>query len=100
MIGNGNSDNDAAEQQPVLSSGNVSLLPPQTESTYVSLSDASEADFDPFEDTFGLAFNINHPRNLILNDYLQFLPIVEQEAALVLVNLYKTRRGLTFGECF
>ncbi len=64
----------------------------------MSLSDASEADFDPFEDTFGLAFNINHPGNLILNGYLQFLPIDEQEAALVLVNLYETRRVSTFGE--
>ncbi len=64
----------------------------------MSLSDASEADFDPFEDTFGLAFNIDHPGNLILNDYLQFLPIAEQEAALVLVNLYETRWILTFRE--
>ncbi len=63
--------------------GNGSLPPPPTESTYMSLSDASEADFDPFEDTFGLAFNIYHPGNLILNDYLQFLPIAEQQAALV-----------------
>ncbi len=64
----------------------------------MSLSDASEADFDPFEDTFGLAFNIDHPGNLILNDYLQFLPIDEQQAALVLVNRYETRRISTFGE--
>ncbi len=64
----------------------------------MSLSDASEADFGPFEDTFGLAFSIDHPGNLILNDYLQFLPIVEQQAALVLVNLYETRRVSNFGE--
>ncbi len=49
-------------------------------------------------DTFGLAFNINHPGNLILNAYLQFLPIAEQEAALALVNLYETRRVSNFGE--
>ncbi len=64
----------------------------------MSLSDASEADFDPFDDTFGLAFNIDHLGNLILNDYLQFLPIAEQEAALALVNCYETRRISTFGE--
>ncbi len=64
----------------------------------MSLSDASEADFDPFDDTFGLAFNIDHPGNLILNDYLQFLPIVEQQAALALVNLYETRRVSNFGD--
>ncbi len=74
------------------------IPPPPTESTCVSLSDASEADFDPFEDTFGLAFNIYHPGNFILNVYLQFLPIAEQEAALVCVNLYETRRVSTFGE--
>ncbi len=79
-------------------SGNYSLPPPPTESTDVSLADASEAIFDPFEDIFGLAFNIDHPGNLILNDYLQFLPIAEQEATLVLVNLYETRRISTFGE--
>ncbi len=64
----------------------------------MSLADASEAIFDPFEDTFGLAFNIDHPGNLILNDYLQFLPIAEQETALALVNLYETRRVSTFAE--
>ncbi len=67
-------------------------------STYMSLSDESEADFDPFDDTFGLAFNIDHPGNLILHDYLQFLPIAEQEAALALVNLNDTRRVSNFGE--
>ncbi len=64
------------------------------------LSDASEADFDPYEDTFGLAFNIDHPGNLILNDYLQFLPIAEQEAASALVNLYEARRVSTFAVNF
>ncbi len=79
-------------------SGNCSLPPPSTKSTYVSLSDASGADFDPFDDTFGLAFNIDHLGNLILSDYLQFLPIAEQEAALALVKFYETRRVSTFGE--
>ncbi len=79
-------------------SGNGSLPPPPTESTYVSLSDATEADFDPLDDTFGLAFNIDHPGNLILNDYLQFLPIAEQEAALARVNLYETRGISNFEE--
>ncbi len=64
----------------------------------MSLSDASEADFDPFEDTFGLAYNIDHPGNLILSDYLQFLPIAEQEAVFDLVNLYETRNVSNFGE--
>ncbi len=64
----------------------------------MSLSDASETDFNPFEDTFGLACNIDHPGNLILSDYLQFLPIAEQQAASVLVNLYETRRVSNFGE--
>ncbi len=79
-------------------SGNFSLPPAPTESIYVSLSDASEAVFDSFVDAFGLAFNIDHPGNLILNDYLQFLHIAEQEAALALVNLYETRRVSTFAE--
>ncbi len=64
----------------------------------MSLSDASEADFDPFDDTLGLAFNIDHPGNLILSDYLQFLPIAEQEAALALVHFYETRRVSNFEE--
>ncbi len=82
----------------LVDSGNCSLPPPPTESAYVSLTDATEADFDPPDDTFGLAFNIDHPGNLILNDYLQFLPIAEQEAALAGVYLYETRRISTFGE--
>ncbi len=64
----------------------------------VSLSDESEADFDTFEDTFGRAFNIDHPGNVIRNDYLQFLPIAEQELALAFMSLYETRRDVTFGE--
>ncbi len=57
-----------------------------------------QADFDPFDGIFGLAFYIDHPGNLILNNYFQVLPIAEQEAAWALVNPYETRRVSTFRE--
>ncbi len=39
-------------------SGNGSLLSQLTNSTYFSLSEASDEGFDPFEDVFGLTFHI------------------------------------------
>ncbi len=79
-------------------SGNGSLPPPPTESTYVSLPDTSDDSFDTFEDVFGLAVDIDWPGNDILRDYLQILPALEHRAAVIVHNTYENGRICTFEE--
>ncbi len=79
-------------------SGNGSLPPPPTESTYVSLSDTSDDGFDTFEDVFGLAVDFDWPGNVILSEYLQLLPALEQRAAVRVHNTHENVRVSTFEE--
>ncbi len=78
-----------------MDSGNGSLLSQSTNSTYFSLSEASDEGFDPFEGVFGLTFHTDLPGNVILWDYLQLLPTMEQQAAIFVYNTYENYRVCT-----
>ncbi len=60
--------------------------------------EASHEGFNTFEDAFVLAFNINLQGIVILGDYLQFLPAMEQQDEIIVYNTYEKRRGSTFGD--
>ncbi len=50
------------------------------------------------EPAFRLTFNINFPGIAILRGYLEFLPAMEQQAAIFVFDTYENRRVCTFGD--